>query len=516
MGESKRRRDALANGNGDRSRAAAHAARARRLAAESAFGPALEAIVQAVETAPEVDALWAQFAELVRFFNFRHPLDARLRASLQRALEHPSVDPGDLVRPISTTALSRDEPFAEPLLLRLLEETLIRDPRLEELIVRERHKALTDGSVPLDVVLALAHQCFNTEYVFAPTERLAAPNHSDLYAVAVYAAFQPLGSLPDAEQLAKDLAATPVASLAQRQIIEPSEELRLRAGIASLGETASTVSAAVRNQYEQNPYPRWKRVPAAPVADASPPSRVLIAGCGTGQHAIATAMRMPHAKVLAVDLSMASLAYAKRKALELRVPNIEYRQADLLALRPEHGLFDHVEASGVLHHLEDPMAGWRVLASLLEPAGTMRIGLYSERGRRAVVRARELIAERGFEPTPDGIRACRAALREHAEDELFGKIVRNEDFYSMSGCRDLLFHVQEHRFDLPQVKQMIETLGLAFAGFEFADSGMSATRYTARYPRDAAMLDLDNWELLEREHPDTFSRMYQFRVLKPR
>jgi hypothetical protein len=136
----------------------------------------------------------------------------------------------------------------------------------------------------------------------------------------------------------------------------------------------------------------------------------------------------------------------------------------------------------------------------------MRIGLYSEIGRRAIVRARALIAERGFRATPAGIRACRAAL---LADESFAGIVRNEDFYSMSGCRDLLFHVQEHRFSLLQIKQMIAALGLRFAGFEFADSGMTL----ARYSKDP--LDLDAWHAFENEHPDTFARMYQFWVRKP-
>jgi SAM-dependent methyltransferase len=213
-------------------------------------------------------------------------------------------------------------------------------------------------------------------------------------------------------------------------------------------------------------------------------------------------------------LSLASLAYAKRKSLELGASDIDYRQADLLALRPSDGRFDHVEASGVLHHLEDPVAGWRVLTDLVQPGGTMRIGLYSELGRRAIVRARELIATQGFEATPEGIRACRAAILERAEDELFAKLVRNEDFYSMSGCRDLLFHVQEHRFELPQIRDMLASLGLEFTGFEFADSGLTAARYRARFP-GAATTDLDRWHEFERENPDIFSRMYQFRVRKP-
>ncbi|HUQ73415.1 MAG TPA: methyltransferase domain-containing protein [Burkholderiales bacterium] len=479
-------------------------------------------MVRALELAPQIDTLWAQFADLIRFFNFRHPLDPRLHAVLARALEHPAVDPGELVRPISSTALSRgaEQVFNDPLLLRLLEETVIRDPQLEHLLVLERRKALREGSVPVDTLVAIAHQCFNTEYVFAESEderaelaKLARSAH--LRDLAVYAAYRPLNSLPEANDVAKRLESTPLASLARRQIVEPADEQALRAGLASFGGPASAVSAAVRAQYEENPYPRWRRVPLITPEERTP-SRVLIAGCGTGQHAISTALRMPQAKLLAIDLSVASLAYAKRKTTELGVANIEYRQADLLSLRPEGGRFDHVEASGVLHHLEDPLAGWRVLTDLVEPGGSMRIGLYSERGRRAIVRARELIAEQGFPPTPEGIRRCRAAILARAQDDLFARLVRNEDFYSMSGCRDLLFHVQEHRLDLPRVKQMIGELGLVFAGFEFADSGMSVTRYAARYPHDAAMTDLDNWDRLEGEYPDTFSRMYQFRVLKPR
>jgi 2-polyprenyl-3-methyl-5-hydroxy-6-metoxy-1,4-benzoquinol methylase len=487
-----------------------HAANAKALAGQSAFGPALEELVYALELAPEIDALWAQFGDLIRFFNFRHPLDTRLRAILSRALEHPAVDPGDLVRPITSVALSRDDPFDDDLLLRLLEETVIRDPRLEALIVAERRRALEGADVPLERLVAIAHQCFNTEYVFAqsPEEAraIASLDRHDPRQLAVYAAYRALNTLPGVR---------PPASLAQRQMVEPAEEARLRAALPTIGESTSAISAAVQAQYEENPYPRWRRLPAAFAPDERAPARVLIAGCGTGQHAIATALRMPRAEVLAIDLSRASLAYAKRKTLELGITNIEYAQADLLSIASSIGRFGHVEASGVLHHLEDPLEGWRALAALVEPGGSMRIGLYSEIGRRAVVRARALIAERGFAATPEGIRDCRAAIVEQAEDELFARLVRNEDFYSMSGCRDLLFHVQEHRLSLPEVKRMIASLGLRFTGFELADSGMTAARYKARFPSDPNLLDLDNWHHLEQEHPDTFARMYQFWVRKP-
>jgi SAM-dependent methyltransferase len=298
----------------------------------------------------------------------------------------------------------------------------------------------------------------------------------------------------------------------------------------SLGAPAGAVSAAVRAQYEENPYPRWIRMQthfdAAPlwqivrelfpdVEAKSGPTRILLAGCGTGQNAIATARRFAGASVLAVDLSLASLAYAKRKTLGLGVSNVVYRHADLMALGTLGERFHLVEASGVLHHLEDPLAGWRVLAGLVEPGGFMRIGLYSERGRRHFVHARQFVAERGFEATPAGIRAARAAIREAAGDELLARVARNEDFFSLSGCRDMLFHVQEHCFSLPDLAAMIQALGLQFLGFEFDDSGVTAARYRARFPGDARMRDLDNWHRYEQDNPEAFSRMYEFWVRRP-
>jgi len=495
MGEKKRR---LAAGRSPEGAALEQAARARALFAQGAFGPALEHLAVALERSPQIDALWVHFADLIRFYNLRDPLPPRLRELLERALEHPAVDPGDLVRPISSAALSRTgDPLHEPLLLKLMHDTVIRDPALEDAIVAARG----DPTTPLDTLVAVAHQCFNAEYVFEDHGFVPPAPGDDPRAWALYAAYKPLDS--------GSMRAP--SSLVKRQIDEPAEEARLRATIRSIGQSPSEVSAKVRAQYEENPYPRWVRLPVQPIA-AEGPRRILIAGCGTGQHAIATARHFPDAQVLAIDLSLSSLAYAKRKSLELGVTNIEYAQADLLALHSLPERFEQIEASGVLHHLEDPFEGWRVLAALLAPGGRMRIALYSERGRRHVVRARELIAQEGFPPTPAGIRACRAAIRARAQDELFARFLKSEDFYSMSGCRDLLFHVQEHRFTLPQIGRMIQGLGLEFAGFEFADAGISAARYRERFPADASMRNLENWDRLEGEFPDTFARMYQFSV----
>ena len=40
------------------------------------------------------------------------------------------------------------------------------------------------------------------------------------------------------------------------------------------------------------------------------------------------------------------------------------------------------------------------------------------------------------------------------------------DFFSTSECRDLLFHVQEHRLTLSQIESFLAEFGLHFVGFE--------------------------------------------------
>jgi 2-polyprenyl-3-methyl-5-hydroxy-6-metoxy-1,4-benzoquinol methylase len=173
----------------------------------------------------------------------------------------------------------------------------------------------------------------------------------------------------------------------------------------------------------------------------------LFAGCGTGEAMIDFAQAIRRVRITAIDLSLSSLAYARRKTREVGVRTIDYAQADIMELGSLGRGFDFVESSGVLHHLAQPFEGWRILLSLLRPGGMMKIALYSEIARVDIVAARTAIAERGYAATPQDIRRYREEL---AEPDLL-KFSRMGDFYSVSECRDLLFHVLEHRFTLPAI-----------------------------------------------------------------
>jgi len=229
---------------------------------------------------------------------------------------------------------------------------------------------------------------------------------------------------------------------------------------------------------------------------------VLIAGAGTGQEPIETALAHPGARVLAVDLSAASLAYGQRAATARGLENLAFAQADLLALGALDRRFDVVSSVGVLHHLDDPQAGLVVLASLLKPGGVMQVGLYSERARRELTAAREWAAARGFRASAADLRRCRAALL--AEDR-FAPLAGLRDFHATSALRDLLFHVREHRFTVPAVGRMLDAAGLELLGFVLPPAVHA--RYRARFPEDRAAVDLVRWDAFEADHPDTFTAM---------
>jgi SAM-dependent methyltransferase len=213
--------------------------------------------------------------------------------------------------------------------------------------------------------------------------------------------------------------------------------------------------------------------------------------------------------VLAIDLSLTSLAYARRQTHALGLTNIDYAQADILKGAEIGRSFDVIESGGVLHHLADPIQGWRALLGLLRPGGFMFVGLYSEAGRRAVVAARDFIAARGYRTTPDDIRAFRHDAI--AAGLPLGNLLTSPDFFSLSGCRDLFFHVQEHRLSVPQIKTFVRENDLTFLGFRVDPQALAAFR--RRFPA-AAPADLDCWHAFETEYPQTFSAMYQFWVRK--
>ncbi|MBT5628910.1 MAG: tetratricopeptide repeat protein [Oceanospirillaceae bacterium] len=431
----------------------------------------------------------------------------------------------------------------EPLFLKLMTLCPLGDLAFEKILTNARSVLLMSANnisaapATLCFLSALALQCFANDYLYHQTdeETKSLTILETLVEQALLKGIQPsphwvliLGSYKALHQyqwcgqlsLTQDLQA-----VLAMQVFEPQQEHYLKTKIPILKELSDKVSSKVRDQYEESPYPKWIDLglilSPAPIAKVVKALKVrladhkifeveapaiLIAGCGTGQHSIDTAARFKNAKVLAIDLSLSSLAYAQRKTEAFGVQNLEYMQADLLDLGQLNKTFDIIESSGVLHHMEKPMAGWKVLVSCLKVGGLMKIGLYSELARQHIVKMREEIQQLNTETDHIGMKRFRnGVIRSKSPHHQL--IISSPDFHSMGSLQDLLFHVQEHRFTIPQIQHCLTKLGLKFCGFEVGTITQDFKR-TNSGEDDA--YDLIKWHTYEQAHPHAFAGMYQF------
>ena len=136
----------------------------------------------------------------------------------------------------------------------------------------------------------------------------------------------------------------------------------------------------------------------------------------------------------------------------------------------------------------------------------MAIGLYSELARKHIVEARKEIKSFKLSGDLAGIKSIRKIIK-NSETINHKKIKSMHDFYSTSELRDLIFHVQEHRFSIPKISNHLEKLGLTFCGFE---SVKINKMFKEKYPDDEKLYDLNYWNEFEMQYPDTFLEMYQF------
>ena len=462
----------------------------------------------------------------------------RFEPKLQKHLQAVTID--KTKQALQQTVLDLSE---LPLLLKLMSICPLADLGLENLLKEVRARILsalpslesTPGMFLFQSALAL--QCFTNEYIYDQSKdeekaievledsvetSLSKSEKPSPKAILCLASYKALHEYKWCDLLSDS---SDIHQVFTRQVSEPRQEIQLKSNMHMLEEITDNVSVKVRAQYEDNPYPRWVNLglPLNPkpiskvvaqakiklfnneICEVSTPD-ILIAGCGTGEHSIHTAAEFKNSKVLAIDLSLSSLAYAKRKTEELGVTNIEYMQADILKLAKLDRQFDIIESAGVLHHMDNPMAGWEALTGCLKQGGLMRIGLYSELARQHIVKMRQEIRQSGIGSSDLEMKSFRTGIID--SDKVHHKqIIPSPDFYSLSTLRDLLFHVQEHRFTISQLKQCLEELGLKFCGFE-NDSTVQKYRVFNTGSKD--VYDLDKWQSYEEANSRTFAGMYQF------
>jgi hypothetical protein len=139
----------------------------------------------------------------------------------------------------------------------------------------------------------------------------------------------------------------------------------------------------------------------------------------------------------------------------------------------------------------------------------LKLGFYSRRARGSVNAARDLIRASGLGASVTDIRKFRQHVFDAPADSPLKELEYAPDFYSTSMCRDLVFHVEEHQYTLPEIAQMLDACNLEFLGL--SDLPPEALgRYASMFPDDTRRTNVENWDEYERRYPLTFSRMFLF------
>jgi 2-polyprenyl-3-methyl-5-hydroxy-6-metoxy-1,4-benzoquinol methylase len=258
---------------------------------------------------------------------------------------------------------------------------------------------------------------------------------------------------------------------------------------AKAATVAHDYAAQVRGQYEDYPYPL--RDPAQEgnhfqccdayslmglshagwggKRDLRKGTRILTAGCGTGDAAIMFAEELLgyDAEIIAIDLSTKSLEIAQARMKKRGLTNVTFKHMSILDA-PNAGLgqFDIIESSGVLHHLPDPDAGLTALAHMLKDDGMMAVMVYGQYGRMSIYLVQELMKQLITEDMP---RAEKIALaRDFLNNVPIGHwlTVNNELFKEDiswpdgSGIYDLFLHSHDRAYTVPQIYDWVEGRGL--------------------------------------------------------
>jgi len=495
--------------------------------------------------------LYPPLIQLLTAGNFTRPID--IAGSILSLLKHDFQIKDFLLKKNFAVSINEATTMIGsldklPLLHHLMRVCPLPELQFEELFIAMRSlllKNLDEMEVSPELIYflsTLSIHCFTNEYVYIESDEethligelqaeisqtVTQSEQPEPIKILCLASYRPLHQYDWCQKLE---CLDNLEEVKKRLIEEPLLEKTIAKDIPVLREISDDVSLRVRGQYEENPYPRWVKLRielkaksisevcdelklqlySKNIKNVTAPA-ILIAGCGTGQHSIGTASRFSNCHLTAVDLSLASLAYAKRKSNDLGFTNIDYLQADILHLHQMGKEFDIIESAGVLHHMDEPKAGWRVLVDLLKPGGLMKVGLYSELARQHIVEVRKEITALKLGTSEADIRKFRQSLAE-SHDESHQLVTKSSDFFSLSTIRDLILHVQEHRFTLPQIKNCLDELGLKFCGFEDRDI---VSNFREFHGEASDIYNLELWHQYEESTPKAFIGMYQFWCQKP-
>lgn len=198
---------------------------------------------------------------------------------------------------------------------------------------------------------------------------------------------------------------------------------------------------------------------------------ILIAGCGT-QQAAQVAASMPHARIVATDISDNSLAETKRLADQIDAQNLILKKCAIEEITTLKQDFDLVICTGVLHHLENPDVGLAALKNVLRSDGAMHLMLYGRHGRAGVYMLQALFQMMQIDPlkvTSQDIQRIRTLVENIPVSHPFHGVRHlHPDWQDDEGLVDLLLHLQDRAYSLDEVDTFLKSADLKMQKLMFA------------------------------------------------
>lgn len=234
-------------------------------------------------------------------------------------------------------------------------------------------------------------------------------------------------------------------------------------------------------------------------------SRILIAGGGTGDATLfyAEQLRETDSEIVYIDFSIASIDIAKQRAKIRGLNNITWIHDSLLNIpKLELGHFDHINSTGVLHHLADPVEGLRAIQSVLKPDGAMSLMVYAHYGRTVIYQIQELMRQINKDENnrQKQIDNCRKVLETFPKDHWYYASNLNKNKIPDIELYDLFLHSQDRPYTIPELYDWLNSANLEMIRlFDPDEKAGNALYNPSTYISDPNLLNLVNNLSLERQ-----------------
>ncbi len=202
--------------------------------------------------------------------------------------------------------------------------------------------------------------------------------------------------------------------------------------------------------------------------------RVLVAGGGTGDSTVWIAkqlMEYPKAEVVYIDFSKTSMDIAKKRAAYHGITNITWIEDSILNIPDlKLGKFDFFQCSGVLHHLENPDLGIKILSDITKENGGGHIMVYAQYGRTGVYQIQELLRRtgKGIDNRQEEVVSAWEVINSLPSTNWFNRgadLLSDHKMFGDIGLYDMFLHKQDRAYTIPQLYDFVENAGLNIAGF---------------------------------------------------